>query len=133
MGLFKKIFKRRKVVPLPPWEDIVEMMYGKELSYNHYEVVDVIYSLDKSKRYVIVKSEDGYVKCFYEYIRLYYDDVETMCEGELPAGWWYGGGNGSIYDSVETAMREMKSEPNYKNYFVQTEEQVEEEKKRWLL
>ncbi len=119
MSLFKKLSKRRKIVPLPPWEEIVEMMYGKNNSYNHCEVVDVIYSLDKTKRYVIVKSEEGFIKCFYEVLKLYDDDTETMYEGELPACWWNGGGNGSIYDSKEAAMREMKAEPNYKNYFVQ--------------
>ena len=94
-------------------EEIIELMYGKSLNYVD-EVVDVIYSKDKTKRYVILK--DG--NCFtytYEVLE-FYDEEEYKYVGGLPA-YWYPSGGGGIYDSIETVMKELKADPNYKSCF----------------
>ena len=60
MNFFTKLFKKKAVVEIPPmpsWETVVEMMYDKHLDAFSDEVVKVIYSKDRSMRYVVLKDE----------------------------------------------------------------------------
>ena len=60
MNFLTKLFKKKPVVEIPPrhsWETVVEMMYDKHLDAFSDEVVKVIYSKDRSMRYVVLKDE----------------------------------------------------------------------------
>ena len=60
MNFFTKLFKKKAVVetpPMPSWETVVEMMYDKHLDAFSDEVVKVIYSKDRSIRYIVLKDE----------------------------------------------------------------------------
>ena len=63
MNFFTKLFKKKAVVEIPPmpsWETVVEMMYDKHLDAFSDEVVKVIYSKDRSMRYVVLKDEKDF-------------------------------------------------------------------------
>ena len=113
MSLFKKSTCRRKNVPLPPRDEIIEIMCGKGLNFTD-EVAEVIYCKDKTKRYVILKDGNCFTYC-YEVLE-FYDEEEYAYSGGLPACWRPSGGGG-FYDGLDTAMKEIKSEADYKSYF----------------
>jgi len=53
-----KFRKEKRVVPeMPEWNEIVEMLYDTNLDFLDLTVEKVIYSRDKAKRYVILKSD----------------------------------------------------------------------------
>ena len=63
MNFFDRLFKRKAKAPIPPmpsWETVVEMMYDKHLDAFSDEVVKVIYSKDRSMRYVVLKDEKDF-------------------------------------------------------------------------
>ena len=63
MNFLTKLFKKNPVVEIPPrpsWETVVEMMYDKHLDAFSDEVVKVIYSKDRSMRYVVLKDEKDF-------------------------------------------------------------------------
>lgn len=101
-----------------PWEEIVSMMADKELSFED-EVLQIIYSADKSARCIVLKSEKGWV--YYVIEKLYpFDEEEWHWLGEdnLPAYWQpLGEGYRSLYGTEEEALRGLTAEPNYKIYF----------------
>ena len=110
------------------WNEIVELMYGKELNYIDCQIVDVIYSLDKARRYVIVKDENGYLTFGLEKIEL--DDEDTLDyfppSDEPPAYWtpeYHDSGTKSIFDDMKNLMRELKSQPEYKTYFEKNQDE----------
>ena len=60
MYFFKRLFQKKKpkeVPAMPPRAEIVEMMYDKCLDAFADEVVSVVYSIDKTMRYVVLKDE----------------------------------------------------------------------------
>ena len=57
--------KRKKAYPI---EEIVEALYDKQLSFTDYEIIKVIYNSDKTKRFIILKSTNGFYKYTYEEI-----------------------------------------------------------------
>ncbi len=111
-----------KVVPNYKWEDIVEMLYGKHLDAFADEVVEVIYSKDKSMRYVITKSEKGLfgygLEAIYQFDE---DERKYICSnnGALPAMWEAHPdcNYNSIFATKEDALKEIKAEAYYKKYF----------------
>lgn len=117
-----KFFKKKpKHTPreLPPWEEVVKMMYDKDLHAPcDYEIIDVIYSTDKAHRYLILKSDDLLT---YRYERLQAcDEYELLClpDGALPAYWLpHESGAKPIFNDLDILMRELKAEPLYKTYF----------------
>ncbi len=69
MKWLKSIFKKKKVdiAPMPPYDEIVKSLYDKELIYpDSIKICQVIYSKDKSKRFVVLKSNKGFFKYTYE-------------------------------------------------------------------
>lgn len=127
MGLFKKLFckkqKEEKVIkPMPPWEEIVEIMYGKNIDCFIDEVVDVFYSEDRTKRFIILKRQDGLYSYTYETI-YQFDEEEWVYvyenEKTLPAMWQTptGEGNSSLFDNKEHVLKEINSSAYYKTYF----------------
>ena len=63
MKLFDWIFRKNAIEdipPLPSWETLIEMMHDKNLDAFADEVIEVVYSIDKSMRYVILKNDKGF-------------------------------------------------------------------------
>lgn len=125
MGIFARLFRKKEeppVPPIPPWAEIVETMYGRELDSLGGEVAAVLYSTDRTKRFVVLKSEKGFFK--YEYEELTpFDEEEwryvSRRPGALPAMWLppISRQGISIYESFEAAMREIRAEPIYRAFF----------------
>lgn len=112
--------------PLPPWEEIVEMCYGQGLSnLSDYTIEKVFYANAKDFRAVIYKKKDMY---FIIYERLFaWDDedeyeINEYLSGKGLPGYWFPIDNGiSVFDSIETAEKEILSmsefnKPKYKIY-----------------
>ena len=126
MEWFKRLFKKRgrsTDAPLmPSWNEIVEMLYDKGLDAFSDEVVNVVYSKDKSMRYVVFKDEKGFLT--YQLEAIYQFDVEEwkyICSNNdaLPAMWepFRGIVGRSVFSREDDLLREMKEEPEYKQYF----------------
>ena len=93
MNFLTKLFKKKVVVEIPPmpsWETVVEMMYDKHLDAFSDEVVKVIYSKDRSMRYVVLKDEKDFFTYQLEAIYQYDEDEwKYICsyDNSLPAMW----------------------------------------------
>lgn len=104
--------------PLPSWEEVVEKCYGQEVSLiPNYTVEKVIYTKTKDFRVIIYKKKDMY---FTICERLYAWDEEDEYEineylsGDGLPGYWFPIDNGvSVFDSIETAEREIYSMPQF--------------------
>ncbi len=126
MNLLNWIFRIRlkKDIPtMPSWDAIVKMMHDKDLDSFADEVVEVIYSKDSSMRYVVLKDEKGFFTYQLEAIYQYDEDEwQYICshDNALPAMWepFRGIVGKSIFESKDELTRQLKAEPEYKNYFV---------------
>jgi len=112
----------RLLMERPDWETIVETMYDKELDAFEDEVVKVIYSKDKTKRYVILKEESGILTWQLEYIYLFDDDEwNYICnqENAFCAMWepYYTEWGVSHFEREEELLKELSYEPEYKQFF----------------
>lgn len=124
MNLLKRLFckKTKETPPMPQWDTIVEMMYDKGLDNFIDEVVKVIYSKDRSMRYVVLKGENELFTYRLEVIHRY-DEEEWVYisshENALPAMWNTLRGNDvkSVFENTDELLREIKSEAEYKRYF----------------
>lgn len=120
--LFKKKYDRQ-LPERPDWETVVEMMYDKQLDCFDDEIIRVIYSKDKSKRYLILKKESGVLTYQLEVI-YQYDDEEWkyICDSKdaLPAMWepYYTEWRFSHFEREEELMNELIHEPEYKQFFL---------------
>ena len=107
---------------MPSWETVVAIMYDKYLDAFADEVVNVVYSKDKSMRYVILKDENGLFTFQLEAI-YQFDEEEWkyICSSDtaLPAIWepFRGVIGKSIFENIEELFKEMEEEPEYKRYF----------------
>ncbi len=127
MNLFSKLFNRKeistKVPAIPPLSEIIEMMYDKNLSFSeNLQVIKVIYNKEKTKRFILLKSVNGYYKYTYEELCVF-DEEEWMyiCnqKNAVPA-WWnpmdrtfaY-----SFFGTEEDALTMLMQEKEYKQYF----------------
>ena len=127
VNLFSKLFnKKRKnanVPPIPPFSEIVEMMYDKSLSFSEdLQVIKVIYNEEKTKRFILLKSVNGYYKYTYEEICVF-DEEEWMyiCnqENALPA-WWAPKDRSfaySFFGTEDEALKMLMQEGEYNQYF----------------
>ena len=107
---------------MPTWDTIVEMMYDKHLDNFTYEVVDVIYSKDRSMRYVIFKKGNGLLTYQLEAIYQFDEDEwRFICfnDNVLPAMWEPIQRNAgrSYFENMAELRKEMVNEPEYKQYF----------------
>ncbi|MBE6985379.1 MAG: hypothetical protein E7434_07230 [Ruminococcaceae bacterium] len=113
----------KKDIPLmPQWEAIVEMMRDKYLEAFTDEVVEVIYSKDCSLRYVILKDEKGLFTYQLEAIYQFDEDEwKYICfhNDALPATWVPFGGivGKSVFENINEWLKELRAEPEYKQYF----------------
>ena len=125
MIFFNKIFRRKRnadIPPMPTWDTIVEMMYDKHLDNFIYEVVDVIYSKDRSMRYVIFKKGNGLLTYQLEAIYQFDEDEwRFICfnDNVLPAMWEPIQRNvgKSYFENMAELRKEMVNEPEYKQFF----------------
>ena len=125
--IFLNLLNRRKkntaIPPMPPFPEIVEMMFDKGLSFSeNLQVIKVIYNEEKTKRFIILKSINGYYKYTYEELCVY-DEDEWMyfCNQKnvVPAYWnpkdrsfAY-----SFFGTEDEAMSALLQESEYKQYF----------------
>ena len=125
MSILSWVFRKKPkqdVPPMPSWESIVKMMRDKHLDAFADEVEDVIYSQDCSMRYVILKDEDGLFTYQLEAIYQYDEDEwKYICSHDdaLPAMWepFRGIVGKSVFENTNELLKELKSEPEYKQYF----------------
>ncbi len=129
----KRLFvKDRNVAPpaklpvKPSWDEIVAALYDKNLDAFSREVVRVIYSRDRSIRYVVLKDEKE--RYTYEIEAIYrWDDDEWAyfhSDGDsVPAQWepFHGKRGSSFFDSEAELLRELMAEPEYRQYFQPTD------------
>ena len=116
--LFRKFRKEKRIVPpMPEWNEIVEMLYDKNLDFLDSTVEKVIYSKDKSKRYVVLKSDKGFFT--YRLEKIYQLDEEEWsyrCSFDLTPAFWQNvdDGSKSILSTLEDALNELKQEAESK-------------------
>lgn len=115
--------KNGSLSPMSPIDEIVEIMYDKQLCYiDEIEVVNVVYSKDKSKRFVVTKSNKGFYKIEYEEICLF-DEQEWsyICNNEdaLPAYWSAidDSNSHSFYGTEDDAMNAIQQDSKYRQHF----------------
>lgn len=126
MSLFSNLFSKRKnmvMPPMPPFSEIVEMMYDKCLSFSEdLTVIKVIYNEEKTKRFILLKSVNGYYKYTYEELCVYDEEDWTyICNQEdaVPA-WWNTKDRSfaySFFGSAEEALTMLMQESEYMQYF----------------
>ena len=119
--LFRKPVKS-DIPPMPTWETIVEMMYDRQLDTFADEVIQVIYSKDRSMRYVIFKNENNLFSYQLEAICQFdAEEWKYLCSNDpiLPAMWepFHGIVGNSFFEHKDDLIREMKAEPEYKQFF----------------
>ena len=125
MNFFTRLFQKEKpkeVPAMPPRAETVEMMYDKYLDAFADEVVSVVYSIDKTMRYVVLKDEKGLFTYQLEAIFQYDEDDWKYFYSDkdaLPAMWepFRGIVGKSVFENEEELLKEMKEEPEYKQYF----------------
>lgn len=111
--------------PKPAWPEIVALMYDKSLSSFVDDVIKVGYSADKEKRFVILKSRQGYYQYCMEQIAEYDDEEWFFVSRDpdaLPA-MWIGLGNRtgrSIFGTEQEAWNDFTASPEYRSYFADT-------------
>ncbi len=116
--LFRKFRKEKRIVPpMPEWNEIIEMLYDKNLDFLDSTVEKVIYSKDKSKRYVVLKSDKGFFT--YRLEKIYQLDEEEWsyrCSFDLTPAFWQDVDNGSksIFSTLEDALNELEQETEYR-------------------
>ncbi|MBE7018299.1 MAG: hypothetical protein E7413_00260 [Ruminococcaceae bacterium] len=115
---FRKFIKEKRAVPqMPEWNEIVKMLYDKNLDCFDDEIVRVIYSKDKAMRYIVLKSGTGFFS--YRLEKIYQLDEEEWsyrCSFDLTPAFWQDVdyGNKSIFSTLEDALNELKQEAEYK-------------------
>ena len=126
MKWLKSIFKKKKVdiAPMPPYDEIVKSLYDKELNYlDSIKIGQVLYSKDKSKRFVVLKSNKGFFKYTYEEVCVY-DELDwtsyyAYIENIQP-GWWEPKDRSfaySFFGTEQEAFEALKRETEYKQFF----------------
>ncbi len=100
-------------------EEIIEVMKDRDVNGIDGERVGVFFSADKTRRCIITKSDNGFFSYSFEKLELYDEEEMRWLEKDaLPAYWQpYGAGPRPVINDMDVLMRELKAEPEYKNYF----------------
>lgn len=99
--------------------EIIEKMYDKSLGFQD-EIQKIIYSKDKSLRYVILKKENGIFYYVFEKINLYDEEVPECLKNDpnaVPAYWNGFSTPRSFFGTLEDAVKNLKFEVEYMQYF----------------
>lgn len=131
----KHILKKNKKT-IPPLEEIVETLYNKQLSFTDEKIVKVIYSSDKTKRFIILKSTNGFYKYTYEEICVLDEDEWKYCCNDANAypAFWETRDKSSAYSFFGTeneAFLSMKQESAYILHFARERNLKTIEKDEW--
>ena len=129
MKWLKKLFNKNRqleiepVPPMPSWDTIVELLYDKNLDSFCDEVINVLYSKDNSMRYVVLKDEKDIFTYQLEAIYQFDEDEwKYICSNDdaLPAMWesYLGNVGSSLFANEEYLMNDLKSQSEYKQYFI---------------
>ena len=106
-------------MPLPPWEEIIEMCYDQGLSNLHdYTIEKVFYSNEKDVRAIIYKKKDMYFiirEKLYAWDKDDEYEINEYLSGKGLPGYWFPIDNGvSVFDSIESAEKEVFSMAGFK-------------------
>ena len=109
---------------MPPYDEIVKSLYDKELSCSDsFKICRVIYSNDKSKRFIILKSNKGFFKYTYEEVCVF-DELDWTSHfayiENIKRGWWEPKDRSfaySFFGTEEEALDALKRETEYKQFF----------------
>ncbi len=123
MKILKKLLRRNREkskidsgeAVLKSRSGIIDEMYGKDEDCVNGEVLKVVYSRDKCKRFIVFSSDKGYVSYIFE--KLHISDEEEILYFGRACYWEPTGCNGSVYTDFDEAMEQLVFEPEYKKYF----------------
>lgn len=127
MTLLDKLFPKKQPVchrKMPTWEEIIEHMHDKQLSFFSDTIVSVIESKDRTKRVIILRSDHGYYKTVYEEIRVWDEDEwNYFCnDSDRYPAWWEPVDSSinskSFYGTEDDALKAVTSSHEYEMYFV---------------
>lgn len=121
----RKTDKKNAAQPMPSFDEIVDMMFDKELSFSaDLQVIRVLYNEDRTKRFVLLRSAKGFYKYTYETLCVCDEEEwQYICkcnmEAPCPAHWGPRGRfpSSSFFGTEEEAMSELVRESVYKQYF----------------
>ena len=123
MRLFHHMLqKKSKQPPLPSLEEIVEALYDQDLDGFAHEVVEVLYSKDRSKRYIILKSKSGFYTYLLEGVCIWDEDEWQNIpshENVIP-GWWETierNNEKSFFGTMEELKKDLHAESEYRQHF----------------
>ena len=126
MSLLDKLFPKKQPDcrrEMPTWEEIVDHMQGKDMSFLADTIVRIILSKDRAKRIIIFRSDQGYYKTLYEEIRVWDEDEWIyFCNdpNRYPAYWESvesSINNKSFYGTEEDTIKAVTESHEYKMYF----------------
>lgn len=127
MSLLNKLFSKKQTAfrrEMPTWDEIVEHMQDKELSFFADTIVRIFLSKDKAKRIIILQSDHGYYKTVYEEIRVWDEDEwNYFCNApdRYPAYWEpvdSSINSKSFYGTEDDATKAVTNSHEYRTYFV---------------
>ncbi len=127
MKLFEQLFHKKEnqsPPPLPSWEEVVEGLYDKNLDSFPHDVIEVLYSRDRSERYVILKSKAGFYTYLFQRISTWDKDewVNLSSHENIAPGWWeeplLRDNQKSFLGSLEELKAELYAEVDYQQHFV---------------
>lgn len=123
LNRFKKQNNKTNIPPISPLSEIVEMMFDKGLSFSdNLQVIKVIYNEEKTKRFIVLKSTNGYYKYTYEELCVC-DEEEWryICNQDNTAPAWWNPKDGSFaysfFGTEQEALTGLMQEKEYKQYF----------------
>ncbi len=134
VSLLSFLNRKKKQVPesptLPSWNEAVSVMFNKQLNCYGDELVNVLYTPDKTKRFVLLKNNKGYFRFVYEELHPFTEEewmYVSRGDNPVPAIWepsagWQGS---SLFGSLEETWKELKLSPEYKCYFEGTRSKAE--------
>ena len=108
------------IPPMPSWEEIVEMMQNQPPRFRD-KVTRVLYSADKTERFVILKSKKGHYTVRYEIVSAA-DEEEweyIYTHNQLPGWWEESQQHWGVYATESAALADIQASYEYKTRFVQ--------------
>ena len=126
MKLFEQLFHKKEnqsPPPLPLWEEVGEELYDKDLDSFPHDVIEVLYSRDRSERYVLLKSQAGFFTYLFQRICTWDKDewANLSSHENIAPGWWeeplHRDTQKSYFGSLEELKAELYAEVDYQQHF----------------
>lgn len=104
---------------MPSRDETVEAMFDEGLNHFTDEVVRVIYSKDKTARFVLLKKENEVFTYIFQQLHFYDEDEWEYSSHDIPACWEkpLDEDGVSFFKSIEELLEDIKERPKYKAYF----------------